>query len=276
MKLGFMIYSLSRALADGTLDVPSAFELMRKLGAEGVDISVAHVQGYSNAEVRRMVEDAGLVVSCYIGGSTLTVGDRKQRAKALDDVRRLIEDAAEVGAQTMLVTPGVCAAGQSPAEGRRNVAAALAQLIPHAQQHGITLTIEDFGAGRSPYQTSAECLECCELAGPQLRITYDTGNMVMGDEDPIAFLQASKHLVVHAHAKDWKPLPAEEEKGLVSRAGKRYIGTVVGQGILDYPAIIKALKDMNYEGFLSFEYEGTDDPVAAATQGMAYLRELVQ
>ena len=109
-----------------------------------------------------------------------------------------------------------------------------------------------------------------------MMLTYDTGNMVMGDEDPVDFLQIVKTRLAHAHAKDWMPLPPEAEKGLTSRAGKRYIGTVVGQGVLDYPRIIAALKALNYEGFFSFEYEGENDPVQAAREGMAYLCALIQ
>ena len=88
---------------------------------------------------------------------------------------------------------------------------------------------------------------------------------------------ALKHLgpVVHAHAKDWERLPDNADSGLTSRCGRKYIGTVVGSGVLDYPAIVGLLKAMDYRGFLSFEYEGRGDPVAAARQGMAVLRDLV-
>ena len=50
----------------------------------------------------------------------------------------------------------------------------------------------------------------------------------------------------------------------------------MGQGVLDYPAIIKALKKINYEGFLSFEYEGPGDRIAAAREGMTYLLDLMK
>ncbi len=275
MKLGFMTYSLSRSLADGVLSVPAALALMKELGAEGVDFSASHGTGYTNAEVREMVQDAGLVISSYIGGVDLTMDDPAERAHSLDEIRRIIDSGAEAGTATVLVTTGDCARGQDGAEGRRNVAVGLAEVLPYANAAGVTLSIEDFGSPRAPYQTSAECLEVLEMAGPDLMMTYDSGNMVMGDEDPVAFLEAVKSRVVHAHAKDWEPLPPETDLGLTARSGRKYVGTVVGQGILDYPAIIAALKAMDYQGFLSFEYEGRGDPVQAAREGMAYLRSLL-
>jgi sugar phosphate isomerase/epimerase len=273
MKPGFMLYSLSRSLRDGTLTVPQALALMKELGAEGVDLTQMHVADYTHAEVRAMVADAGLVPSCYIGGANLTQTDPAGRAEAVHTIRRVIDDAAEVGCPTALVTTGGCAEGQALAEGRRLVAQGLAEVLPHARAAGVVLTIEDFGSPRAPYQTGAEVLECCELAGPDLRITFDSGNMVMGDEDPVAALEIMRPRVVHAHAKDWERLPDDATEGLRSRAGRRYIGTVVGTGVLDYPTLFAALRAMNYQGFLSFEYEGRGDPIAAARQGMAYLVE---
>ncbi len=275
MKPGFMLYSLGRSLADGSLAVPGALQFMKELGAEGVDITAWHVDQYTNAQVRQLVADAGLVTSCYIGGTSLTMDAGPERRAALDTARKIMDDSAEVGAQIVLLTAGSCAPGQDKAEGRRNVAAGLAQLLPHARANGCILTIEDFGASSAAYQTAAECLECCELAGPDMMLTYDTGNMVMGDENPVDFLEVVKARVAHAHAKDWRRLPSDAEQGLRSRAGKKYIGTVVGQGILNYPRIIAALKAIGYAGFLAFEYEGEQDPMEAAREGMAYLKTVM-
>ncbi len=275
MKLGFMVYSLGRSISEGIISLPKAFELMRECGAEGVDISDWNVKGYTNSEVARMVADAGLTISCYFSGANLTVGPGAERQAALDHLRARLDDAAEIGAKTVLFTTGLAREDQDRAEARRNVAAGLAELLPEARERGIVLTIEDFGSLRSPHQTSAECLEVCELAGPDLMLTYDTGNMIMGDEDPVDFLHAVAHKVVHAHAKDWELLPPDAEARLVSRSGKKYRGTVVGQGVLDYPAIITALKSIGYQGYLSFEYEGPGDQIQAARQGCAYLLSLM-
>ena len=99
--------------------------------------------------------------------------------------------------------------------------------------------------------------------------------MVLGDEDPVEFLDAVAHKMVHAHAKDWELLPPDAQGCLTARSGRKYIGATVGQGVLDYPAIIAKLKHYGYDGFLSFEYEGGGDPVQAAREGMAYLRSLL-
>lgn len=276
MKLGFMLYSLGRTLRDGGIALPEAFALMKETGAEGVDLSLSHLGDVSNAEVKQMVADAGLVISCYIGGPSLATTEPAERQQALDDCRRVIDNAAEVGVPVALLTVGSMQEGQERPEARRIMAEGLAELLPYGKDARVTLTIEDFGSSRSAYQTGAEVLECCELAGPEMMITYDSGNMIMGDEDPVAGLEIMKPRVVHAHAKDWELLPPDAEDRIASRSGKRYVGTVVGSGVIDYPAVFAALRAMSYDGFLSFEYEGRGDQVEAARQGMAYLRRMME
>jgi len=275
MKLGFMIYSLGRSLADKTLTVPGALALMKELGVEGVDITTWHVEGYTNAEVRQMVADAGLVTSCYIGGVSLAMGPGPERQEALDETKKVIDGAAETEALCALITAGGCLPGQDKTEGRRNISAGLAELAPYAKAQGVVLTIEDFGASTSAYQTGAECLECIEMAGPEVMLTYDSGNMILGDDDPVDFIRVTKDRIVHAHAKDWRLLSPDAENCLTSRAGRKYIGETVGHGIIDYPAVVAALNGIGYDGYFSFEYEGSGDPIQAAREGTAYLLGLL-
>ncbi|MBM3499437.1 MAG: sugar phosphate isomerase/epimerase [Armatimonadetes bacterium] len=274
MKLGCMLYSMGRSIGSGAITIPEGLRVIRESGGLGVDLMEGLSGSHSVPELRAMVEDAGLVVSSHIGGRNLTQDDPAARREGTDAIRQLIDDTRELGSGVLLVTTGGCAEGQDKAEARRNVAQALAEVLPHACQAGVILTIEDFGSPVAPYQTSDEVMETCELAGPELMVTYDSGNMIMGDEDPVAFLRAVAPRVRHAHAKDWALVPDDQAR-LRSRAGKGYIGATTGEGALDYPAIIAELQAMDYDGFLAFEYEGPDDPVEETRKGMGYLRGLM-
>jgi len=280
MKLGCMLYSLSRSLSEGALRVPEALALMKECGCEGVDL-MQPLPGGSVAEARAMVADAGLVVSSHIGGADTTQSDPAARTAAVDACKRVVDEAHELGTPLVLLTTAACRPGLSGAEARRNIAEALCQVVPYAGQAGITVTIEDFGVPNAPYQTGSEVLECCTLTdakvpgGPGLMVTYDTGNMFMGGEDPVDFLRIVAPRVRHCHVKDWEPLPDGATNGLPARDGKRYIGAVVGSGVLSYPPIIAELRRIGYDGFVSFEYEGPGDSAAALRQGMEYLATLV-
>ena len=276
MKLGCMTYSFNRALRGESITIPQVFSLIRELGGEGVDILAGNVNHYANSEIRQMVADAGLVVCCYVTGGPNFLGtDSAQRAKSLDDARRGIDNAQEIGAEFVLMGYPNCPEGMEKSEVRKLVANGISEVLPYAKQVGVILTVESRGSDRSPLRLGVEVFECCELAGPELMVTYDIGNMVLGDEDPVHSLKIIRERVVYAHAKDWALLPADAGTGHVSPSGKRYVGTVVGRGVIDYAAVFTALRQMKYEGFLSFEYEGSGDPVEAVREGMAYLRERI-
>jgi sugar phosphate isomerase/epimerase len=49
-------------------------------------------------------------------------------------------------------------------------------------------------------------------------------------------------------------------------------GAIAGHGVLDLPAQLKLLKQAGYNGFLSLEFEGMEEPTQAITLGLDYLR----
>ena len=49
-------------------------------------------------------------------------------------------------------------------------------------------------------------------------------------------------------------------------------GAIAGHGVLDLPAQLKLLKQAGYDGFVSLEFEGMEEPTQAITLGLDYLR----
>ena len=79
------------------------------------------------------------------------------------------------------------------------------------------------------------------------------------------------------HFKDFKPEPAEHE-GFAYEAldGSRFLGTAVGEGTVDLPACIEALKQVGYNGWLSVEYEGEEDPLTAVPRSIENARRIIE
>ncbi len=61
--------------------------------------------------------------------------------------------------------------------------------------------------------------------------------------------------------------------GSTSYSGYAYLEA--GAGIVDYPRVIQMLRDIDYQGFISLEYESIFDPVRGTRQGLANLRHLM-
>ena len=49
-------------------------------------------------------------------------------------------------------------------------------------------------------------------------------------------------------------------------------GTYLGEGRLDWAAVIAAIREIGYDGWQTLETPATDDPPAAAARNLAFLR----
>ena len=98
------------------------------------------------------------------------------------------------------------------------------------------------------------------MKSPFLKVNYDTGNALLGGEDPYEGLKAVFPLLVHIHAKDISFKQADEEKGKVSGTP---VGCACGEGVIDWPRVVSILADGGYNGVLSVEC-GTPQQAAAS------------
>lgn len=116
----------------------------------------------------------------------------------------------------------------------------------------------------------------------QVFLLFDTGHAYHGGAaDPVALLTRHVARVIHVHCKDVRPdVIAQARQGDWSfLAGVvRGIFTVPGDGALDFAAVLRTLRDADYQGWLVVEAE--QDPAVApgglyAKKGYETLRALV-
>src|ERR1041385_7878750 len=93
------------------------------------------------AESRRLVHNAGLHVSSVCRGGMFPAATAEERAERIEDNRRAIDEAAELGADTLVL---VCGAppDRDIKAARRMVEDAIAALIPYARERKVTMAIE--------------------------------------------------------------------------------------------------------------------------------------
>jgi L-ribulose-5-phosphate 3-epimerase len=104
-----------------------------------------------------------------------------------------------------------------------------------------------------------------------LKINFDPANMILyGSGDPIQALHDLKRYVISVHCKDGDWPPKDDKNAL----GKE---KALGEGSVDIPRFVAALKEIGYTGLLSLEREEQDAAKRAADirSGLALLRRLV-
>ena len=111
-------------------------------------------------ESRRLVRDAGLHVSSVCRGGMFPAATAGERASRIEDNRRAIDEAAELGADTLVL---VC--GPPPdrdiAAARRMVEDAIGALIPYARERRVTMAIEPL---HPMYAAERSCITSLEEA----------------------------------------------------------------------------------------------------------------
>jgi inosose dehydratase len=100
--------------------------------------------------------------------------------------------------------------------------------------------------------------------GAAVGLTLDTGHAALGGIDPVAAIRAHPRRIAHVHCKD---IRADVFAGLQARGASFLEGvlagmfTVPGDGGLDYGAVMRALADIGYSGWIVVEAE--QDPALA-------------
>ncbi|MGZ6018104.1 MAG: myo-inosose-2 dehydratase [Phenylobacterium sp.] len=121
-------------------------------------------------------------------------------------------------------------------------------------------------------------LEAFLLAtGPAVGLTLDTGHAALAGVDPLATIRAHPERIAHVHCKDVRT----SVFSAVTAAGSSFLDgvlagmfTVPGDGALDYGAVMRALADIGYAGWIIIEAEQDPaiyDPRKYAELGLATL-----
>lgn len=130
-------------------------------------------------------------------------------------------------------------------------------------------------------ETTEEVDRFLSLTDPRsVGLCLDTGHAVYGGGDPLGWLQRFGDRVTYVHLKDAQP-------GILTQAraeGWNYLQSVaggvfceLGQGAVDFPAVLAHLRGRAYDGWLVVEQDilpGQGTPLASAQRNRAYLRGL--
>ncbi|MFE4048226.1 sugar phosphate isomerase/epimerase family protein [Streptomyces sp. YIM B13518] len=213
------------------LSLPDLVDACRELGVPGVGLWREPVQAYGVEAAAKLVRDAGLAVTTLCRGGFLTAIDPGERAAALADNRRAVDEAAVLGTDTLVLVSGGLPAGSKDLRGaRERIADALAELGPYAEEHGVRLAIEPlhpmFASDRCVVSTLAQALDIAErFPAHQVGVTVDTYHIWWDDQAPAQIARAGAQGRIHTfQLADWTtPLP----EGVLNGRGQ------IGDGAID-------------------------------------------
>lgn len=277
--------------------VNEAIELFHRIGADGAEIVVQN--GYRSgipydcdekalSAVKHCAEENGILISCLTPyNSYFNSLDEKVRQAEIACIRKVMDDCQYLDAHYIRIYGGNLLAGdtQNLEARREKLIESLRYLGDLAVQKNVILVVENhFNTMAVSAKDSAALIR--DIAHPAVRILYDQANLTFtGNEGYEEAISLQQQYVSYMHVKD---LIFLEDKAFVSSdvshpdEAERNVRTrIVGEGILEWPAILKSVKEHGYDGWLSLEYERRwhPDDIPDASIGMKksieYLRSIL-
>ncbi len=257
-----------------TTPVQEFLEATTSRGIEAVGLWRQDVEEVGLDALRRRVDDAGLRVSSLCRGGFLTASVEADRAAALADNRRAIDETAALGAPTLvMVVGGVDRADKDIVGARARVTEAIAELAPYAEERGVSLSLEPmhpmFAADRAVLSTIDQALDIAEASGSSaVGVVVDTYHVWWDPylERAIQRAAASDRLLAY-QVCDWNlPLAAEP---LHSRG-------YMGDGFIDFPSITRTIAAAGYIGDIEVEIFNEDVWATPAEESARIIAERYQ
>lgn len=129
------------------------------------------------------------------------------------------------------------------------------------RETGVRLAIHNHGPGDLRYPTPGSVLERIARRDPRIGACLDVGHCLRSGLDPAAEALRLGPRLLDVHMKDVSAATAEG-------------GTVeIGRGVIDIPALLRALAEIGYRGTLAFEHEKDgQDPLPGLAESVGYVR----
>ncbi|MFI1283724.1 sugar phosphate isomerase/epimerase family protein [Streptomyces sp. NPDC020858] len=229
------------------------------------------VRDFGVRRTAKLIAGAGLRVSSLCRGGFFTAADPGGRAAALDDNRRAVEEAAELGADTLVLVSGGLPDGDRDLVGARGrIAEILSELAPWAGVHGIRLGIEAlhpmFASDRCVVSTLGQALDLAEqFPAEQVGVVADSYHLWWDERLPAELRRAGEGgRIVSVQVADWvTPLP----EGVLLGRGQ------LGDGSIDLRGFRQLADAAGYRGPVEVEIF---HPGVWAREGAQVLREVIE
>jgi len=207
---------------------------------------------YDTKDVRAMLSSYGL--RCW-GGVTLTLADRnlcakdeRQRAASVDYMKRVVTMVKELDGTEITIVPstvGKIVPDGTPDEEWSWCVAGLKEIHEHASRAGVVIAIEPLNRFETHFVNRGEqALALADAVSPDVGVCLDCFHMNIEEVDLLDTIRTVGPRLRDFHVADNNRMAC-------------------GMGALDWPSIVGALRDVNYDGALTVEFVAPIDRTPA-------------
>lgn len=217
-------------------------------GIPGITVWRQSLEDHDPAAVGRLLRDEGLDIVSLVRGGFFAAPDENGRRNAIDENKRVIDEAEALGAP-LVVLVGGATPGQSLADSRAQIRDGLDAVLPHAEAAGVKLGIEPlhpvYADSRSAINTLGQANDLADAIGSDhFGVVVDVYHLWWDPdlEAEIARCGRNSHLFAY-HVCDWK---SPTEHILLDRG-------LMGEGCIPLRQIRRWVEDAGFDGYVEVE-----------------------
>ncbi len=257
---------LSQIVLPGSMSFQECLELTKSTGYEGIELRFGS-EGELNlnataSELERigqMCADAGVTPCSACGGwGALTSPNKDEREAGKEGVTKLLQCAAALDINAVLVVPGRVTEEVSYDVAYHWALECAKELAPVAEELKVAIGIEN--VWNKFFLSPLEMRDFLdEVNSPYVGKYFDIGNVVIFGY-PEQWINILGSRIKKVHLKDFK------------REG--YQWTPLMEGDVDWPKVMKALRDTGYDDFVISEVGGDKDAHQRTSETIDKILEL--
>lgn len=245
------------------LPLPAALAAARRLGVSAVELAATgdlrpgQVTQSGVRQIRHWLQEYELrvcAVDFYTRRGYAAAEEIDRRVEATKAALRLAHD---LGAPFVVNHLGRLPPADAP--GRKLLIEVLSDLGAYGQRTGATLLAETGSEAGGELRALLD-----ELPEGSLAVAFDPGNLVSQGFAPLDALAELRPYVWHVHAHD----------GVRTAAVSRSEDVPLGRGSVDFPALLGALHEADYRGYLSLERQTLAPALADHADAVQFLQGL--
>ncbi len=224
-------------------DVDQSIAMMKKIGVTNLSIKDIHLPLNSSDE------KINAVVSKFkaAGINTYTVGVIYMRTKEAVDLA--FSYAKKVGVNMIVGVPSY-------------------DLLDHAEakvkEYDIKLAIHNHGPEDALYPGPKDVYDRIKNRDARMGLCIDIGHAMRAGAPPEKAIREFRDRLFDLHIKD------------VSIAAKDGKAIEIGRGVINFPAVVKSLRKIKFQGICSIEFEkDMTDPLAGIAESIGYFKGVV-
>jgi len=261
------------ALVEPFSPMERQFQAIREMGIRYADLTDSHNGGMLGVEydfaasvsldshparIRAMAESAEVELVTFCAHANL-LDPSAPEVYGTQEIVKAIRLAKLLDIDYVITTEGDAKTefghNLSPAERLFSIREKLYTPILWAEELGIQLLIESHGIVTDSVESMGDLLEVLGHENT-VGICLDTGNSWLGGAEPLDYVTTFGARIRHVH---WKDMPQEMEEQRGSLFGCGMGNIALGDGVIDVPAIVNALKKAGFDGASTLEVAGPDN-----------------